>query len=138
MILPEGPIGWEDMRLTGAPVDGAHYLLVDFTRDKPSFLLTKLERGLSSLGQRGQRRYLFELLDQRYFRAGPKDPFSPGYRILRRIVLPESASDPSPQERGIHDAPLRVLCRCTVSGTPLEPDGSPWAGVLLPPQPPVS
>lgn len=134
MILPEGPIGWEDMRLTGAPVDGAHYLLVDFTHDKPSFLLTKLERE-PSFEQRVQRRYLFELLDQRCFRPGPKDPRNSDHRILRRIVLPVSASDLSPQERGVHGAPLRVLCRCTVSGTPLESDGSPWAGGLLPPQP---
>lgn len=137
MILPEGPIGWEDMRLTGAPVDGAHYLLVDFTHDKPSFLLTALEQEPFPR-HRHQRRYLFWLLDNGSFRVGPKDPRSPGDRILRRIVLPVSASDLSPQERGVHGAPLRVLCRCTVSGTPLEPDGSPWAGVLLPPQPPVS
>ena len=137
MILPEGPIGWEDMRLTGAPVDGAHYLVVDFTHDKPSFLLTTLERE-PSLRQRDQRRYLFELLDQRCFHPGPKDPRNSGRLIFRRVVLPVSASDLSPQERGVHGAPMRVLCRCTVSGTPLEPDGSPRAGVLLPPQPPVS
>lgn len=127
MLLSSGPTGWEDMRLIGAPVTGAHYLLADFTHGTPSFLLTMASVKDSC--------YRFELLDISSFRAGPLDPCSHGSVLFRRVVRPASEEDPSPQRAGIHGATLCVLCRCTEDGTPLEPDGSPWAGGLLPPQP---